>query len=71
MKLTQGAKEKQERYSMGNGKEVTDPNEATDLFLRREFPEIANCEKVPHIPVFVPDIFIFNSVKPEVRSYIF
>jgi hypothetical protein len=54
-------------YSMGNGIEVKSAKKAADLFLCREFPEIANCNVKPHDPIFVPDIFIFNAVKTEVR----
>ncbi len=56
-----------ETYSMGNGKIVDNPNEAAELYLQREFIEISNCQSVLHSPIFVPDIFIFNSVKEEVK----
>jgi len=54
-------------YFMGNGSEVNDANAAAGLFLKREFAEIANSNNVPHPPVFVPDTFIFKSVKKEVH----
>ena len=55
-------------YSMGNGKIVTDANNATKLYIEREFPEISSCYNKPHSPIFVPDAFIFNSVKPKVMN---
>ena len=56
-------------YLMGNGNKVDNATEAADLFIRRECPQIANCTDEPHRPVFVPDTFLFNSLKPEVSKY--
>ncbi len=56
----------QTTYSMGNGKEVSNANEAAELFLQREFNQVVNCKKEPHPPLFVPDTFIFHQLKSKV-----
>ncbi len=58
-------------YLMGCGREVQNPNDATDLFLKREFKAIADCEDLPHPPVFVPDIFVFKYLNGKVRNIFF
>ena len=57
--------EKRRKYLLGRGIETEDPEDAIKSFLQREYPEIKKCAKKPHVPVFVPDTFFYNSVKKK------
>ena len=55
-------------YNLGNGYRTNNPEEATQKFLEREFPELLNCQSAKHDVLFVPDTFIYGEVAKKVRE---
>jgi hypothetical protein len=53
---------------MGNHTLARGPDEAMDLFLNREFPEILDIKKgKSHNVTFIPDSFIYKGLTEKVR----
>ncbi len=48
-------------YNLGNDFHTNNPDEASEHFLRREFPEILESTTNSHDVIFVPDNFIYQS----------
>jgi hypothetical protein len=50
---------------------LSNPDEATKEFFKREFPEILESNnKTPHDAIFVPDSFLFGDITEKVCSAI-
>jgi hypothetical protein len=47
---------------------TTDPREAGRLLLQREYSEIAECQKKPHDPVFIPDSYLYEGLVEKVTQ---
>jgi hypothetical protein len=55
-------------WNLGNGKEEADVSVAVNAFMRREFPNILDHDKVDHPVLFIPPNFIFNEFTEKVAQ---
>ena len=53
-------------YNLGNDFKTTDPREATEEFLKREFPQILESQNQPHDVIFIPDTFLYGPIARKV-----
>ena len=51
------------QFNLGNGKIFTDPIQAADYLLQREYDESALFDLTRHEPVFIPPVFTSNQYK--------
>jgi hypothetical protein len=56
----------QQKYKLGYDINSTNPDEATEEFLRREFEEVLAWKTNPHDALFIPDSFIYGGVAAKV-----
>ncbi len=60
----------QTKYNLGNTDQTQSAEEATAVFLRREFPQFLQSKTQPHDFVFIPDSFIYGGIAAKVfRTY--
>ncbi len=50
----------QATFRLGNTLQTKNPNSAINHFLKREFPELLECDSDPHQAFLVPDSFIYG-----------
>jgi hypothetical protein len=53
-------------WNLGNGKEAADVSVAVNAFMRREFPNILDHDKVDYPVLFIPPNFFFNEFTEKV-----
>ena len=53
-------------YNLGNDFKTTDPQEAIEEFLKREFPQILESQNQPHDVIFIPDTFLYGPIAKKV-----
>ncbi len=51
---------------MGNTDQTESSEKATDVFLRREFPQFLQSTTQPHDVVIIPDSFIYEGIAAKV-----
>jgi hypothetical protein len=56
----------QTKYNLGNTDQTESPEQATEVFLRREFPQFLKSTTQPHDSVFIPDSFIYGGIAAKV-----
>jgi hypothetical protein len=56
----------QTKYNLGNTNQAKSPEQATEVFLRREFPQFLQSTTQPHDSVFIPDSFIYGGIAAKV-----
>jgi hypothetical protein len=59
------------KYHLGQTKETTNPKIAINLFLKREFPQLLECQTEPHEAFLVPDSFVYRGIAAKVFFYCF
>jgi hypothetical protein len=47
---------------------TTNPETAGELLMKREYPEILNCEKEPHSTQFLPDCYLYGELIEKVKT---
>jgi hypothetical protein len=55
-------------WNLGNGIEEADVSVAVNAFMRREFPNILDHDKVDHPVLFIPPNFLFNEFTEKVSQ---
>jgi hypothetical protein len=53
-------------FHLGQTKKTEDPTAAIEIFLKREFPQLLNCQEEPHEAFLVPDSFIHGGIAAKV-----
>jgi hypothetical protein len=56
---------------LGQGVKTTNPEDAGELLMKREYPDILNCEKEPHEVQFLPDCYLYGELTLKVCSLFF
>ena len=49
-----------QKYNLGYTLEASNPEDAIQIFLEREFPQVLNWDKEPHDAFIIPDSFIYG-----------
>jgi hypothetical protein len=60
----------QTKYLLGQTKGTTYPENAINLFLKREFPQLLKCQTDPHEAFLVPDSFIYGGLAAKVPFFL-
>ncbi len=55
-------------YDLGCGMKTTNPEEAGELLMKREYPEILNCQGKDHDYLFIPDTFMYEELTTKVET---
>ncbi len=61
----------QTKYNLGNTDQTESPEQATEVFLTREFPQILQSATQPHDAVFIPDSFVYGGIAAKVFRILF
>ena len=61
----------QTKYNLGNTDQTESPEQATEVFLTREFPQILKSATQPHDAVFIPDSFVYGGIAAKVFRILF
>lgn len=70
LELTDRAKNDAKSYDLGNGTSARSPDEAMDLFISREFPEIMAIKNgSSHDVRFIPDTYIYKELTEKVLKH--
>ncbi len=56
----------QTKYNLGNTAQTESAEKATEVFLKREFPQFLKSTTQPHDSVFIPDSFIYGGIAAKV-----
>ena len=54
------------RFNLGNDYRTDNPEEATQQFLKKNFPKLLECKSAEHDVLFVPDTFIYGRLTEKV-----
>jgi hypothetical protein len=55
-------------YDLGQGVKTTNPEKAGELLMKREYPDILNCESKPHPVQFLPDCYLYGELAWKVNN---
>ncbi len=55
-------------YDLGHGIETTNPREAGEFLMKREFPEIFHGKETDQKYLFIPDIYLYEELTEKVRE---
>jgi hypothetical protein len=53
-------------YHLKGDSTTTNEDEANEKFIEREFGSLLDCDQVPHDPIFVPDIYLYQEMTNKV-----
>ncbi len=59
------------KYNLGNATQTESAEKATEVFLRREFPQFLESKTKPHDSVMIPDSFIYGGIAAKVFGYFY
>jgi len=54
-------------YNLGCGMKTSNLKEAGELLMKREYPDIFNCQEKDHGYLFIPDIFMYEELTKKVK----
>jgi hypothetical protein len=58
----------QKTYKIGFDIQSTNPREATEEFMKREFSEILKWKTKPHDALLIPDSFVYGGIAAKVNN---
>ena len=58
-------------YHLGQTKVTDNPEDASNLFLEREYPQLLKCKTVPHEAFLIPDSFVYGGIATKVILFLF
>ena len=53
-------------YNLGNGNIKEDQKTAYNEFIKREFPQVLDCDLIPHDPIIVPEAYLYQGMTQKV-----
>jgi hypothetical protein len=59
------------KYNLGNATQTESAEKATEVFLRREFPQFLESKTKPHDSVMIPDSFIYGGIAAKVFGHFY
>ena len=58
-------------YNLGFGIKTTSPQEAGELLMKREYPQILESATTPHDVIFIPEVYLYGKLAEKVNIYYF
>ncbi len=53
-------------FNLGFGVKTTNPKEAGELLMKREYPEILDSTTKPHNVIFIPETYLYGELTKKV-----
>jgi hypothetical protein len=53
-------------FNLGFGIKTTSPQEAGELLMKREYPQILESATTPHDVIFIPEVYLYESITEKV-----
>ena len=58
-------------FNLGFGIKTTSPQEAGELLMKREYPQILEWATTPHDVIFIPEVYLYGKLAEKVNIYYF
>jgi hypothetical protein len=58
-------------FNLGFGIKTTSPQEAGELLMKREYPQILESATTPHDVIFIPEVYLYGKLAEKVNIYYF
>jgi hypothetical protein len=53
-------------FNLGFGIKTTSPQEAGELLMKREYPQILESATTPHDVIFIPEVYLYGKLAEKV-----
>ncbi len=53
-------------FNLGLGVKTTSPQEAGELLMKREYPQILESATTPHAVIFIPEVYLYGNATERV-----